>query len=120
MLKKVSFKLNGEKFAVFADSCDELGKFLGLMFKKRDNAKALLFEFKNPNRLRIHSFFVFFPFIAVWISKEGKVIEARKIYPFTFSARPKEKFIKLLEIPINEKYRKETTKFRKMKFFVGD
>ena len=42
-----------------------IGRFFGLMFTLRKNAKALLFDFKKPVKIPIHSWFVFFPFVAV-------------------------------------------------------
>lgn len=84
--------------------CSPLEKITGLMFKERETAKALLFDFKEPTRIRIHSFFVFFPFVAVWLDKKNKVIEIKKITPFTISTRPKKEFNKLIEIPFNKKY----------------
>ncbi len=81
------------------------GKFLGLMFKQKNNADALLFEFNKPTHLKIHSFFVFFPFIAVWLDEDNKLIEIKKIEPFRLSIGPNRKFSKLIEIPINKKYK---------------
>lgn len=74
----------------------------GLMFRKK-NTKPLIFEFDKPKKLRITSLFVFFPFVAVWLDKRNKVIEIKKIKPFTFSIEPKKEFYKLVEIPINDK-----------------
>jgi uncharacterized membrane protein (UPF0127 family) len=82
-----------------------LGKFTGLMFRKRENADALLFDFPNPVRLRIHSFFVFFPFLAVWLDDRNRIIEKKIIQPFNFSVRPKKQFNRLIEIPFNKKYK---------------
>ena len=41
------------------------GKFSGLMFCRREKADSLIFEFKKPTRISIHSFFVFFPFVVL-------------------------------------------------------
>lgn len=120
MLKKVSFSHRGKKFEFVAEDCDSFGKFRGLMFRRREKANALLFDFKKKVNLRIHSFFVFFPFIAIWLDGKGKVIEVKKIRPFSFSASPGRPYQKILEIPINRKYKKETAMLGKMKFFVGD
>lgn len=78
------------------------------MFKRRQNAGALLFEFKKPVNLGIHSFFVFFPFVAVWLDEEDKVIEIKVVKSFTMSVEAKRPYRKLLEIPMNEKYKKKT------------
>jgi len=106
MLKKVSFIYKGKKFDIGARSCNSFRKFLGLMFTRRKKAEALLFDFKKPVDLRIHSFFVFFPFVAVWLDEKNKVIEAKKVRPFALSVGAKKPFAKLVEIPINRKYSK--------------
>lgn len=113
MLKKVSFIYKGKKFDIDARSCNPFRKFLGLMFSRRKKAEALLFDFKKPVDFRIHSFFVFFPFVAVWLDKGNKVIEAKRVRPFTFSVGLKKSFYKIIEIPINGNY-------KKFKFLVGD
>lgn len=87
-------------------NCNEFEKFFGLMFRNRKKARVLLFQFKKPSHIAIHSFFVFFPFIAVWLDDKNKIIEFKKIKPFTLFVRPKEFYYKLLEIPISEKYRR--------------
>lgn len=74
---------------------------LGLMFRSRES-KNLLFEFSSPKRRAIHSYFVFFDFLAVWI-RGGRVLECRVVRPFTFSAVPKEKFDTLIEIPVDKR-----------------
>ena len=113
MLKKVSFNYKGKRFNIAAENCDYLRKISGLMFIGKEKARALLFDFKEPVDLKIHSFFVFFPFIAVWLSEKNEIIEVKKVKPFTFSVRPKEKFSRLLEIPINQKYGKEISRLGK-------
>jgi len=81
-----------------AKRVDEIGMILGLMFRTR-KTRPLLFEFSRDTRIAIHSFFVFFPFKAIWMDEKGKIIEQRIVRPFTFSVRPKKPFRKLLEIP---------------------
>ena len=80
-------------------------KFLGLMFTRRENAKALLFDFKKPTRISIHSLFVFFPFLAIWMDNENNILEVKKVFPWNFSISPKKKFSRLVEIPCNSKYK---------------
>lgn len=109
MHRKTSFKYRGKKISIGVEDCNTFGKFRGLMFRRKEEARALLFDFKRPVSLRLHSLFVFFPFIAVWIDGRGKVIGARKIPPFSFSAMPKKPFRKIIEIPDNTKYKKEIT-----------
>ena len=84
--------------------CNGWHRFKGLMFAQKEKAEALLFDFDKPGREAIHSFFVFFPFVAVWLDSKGKIIETKKIKPFTPFAAPKKPYSRLIEIPINKKY----------------
>lgn len=104
----MKFNLNYQKRNIELDLkiCNWLGRFLGLMFTQRKNAKALLFDFKKPVRIAIHSWFVFFPFVAVWLDDKNKIIDIKTIKPFILFVFPKKSFCKLIEIPINEKYNK--------------
>jgi len=106
MLKKVFFIYKGKKFAINARSCNSFRKFIGLMFSRREKTEALLFAFKKQVDFRIHSFFVFFPFVAVWLDEKNDVIEIKKVTPFTVSVRAKRPYKKLLEIPWSSRYRK--------------
>ena len=81
-----------------------LERVWGLMFKLKENAESLLFEFEKPTETSIHSLFVFFPFVAVWLDKKNKVIDVKRVKPFTLSVSPKRPFSKLIEIPINKRY----------------
>ena len=83
----------------------QFGKFSGLMFKTK-NTKNLLFEFKKETKLPIHSFFVFFPFLAVWLDKKNKILDFKKINPFNPRIRPKKSFSRLIELPFNDKNKK--------------
>jgi uncharacterized membrane protein (UPF0127 family) len=83
------------KHAVKADG---LRKIFGLMFRTRKTS-PLVFEFKNDVHIAIHSFFVFFPFRAIWLDENNKIIEQKTVRPFTFSVCPKRPFRKLIEIP---------------------
>ena len=107
MLKKVSFNFKGKNISIEARECKGLNKFFGLMFKNKEKTNALIFEFKKPVSFRIHSFFVFFSFIAVWIDESNKIIEIRRVKPFTFSIKTKKYYKRLLEIPLNKKYMKK-------------
>jgi len=90
-------RLFGMKKAIKAKG---IQKYIGLMFRTR-KTKPLIFEFSKDVIMAIHSFFVFFPFKAIWLDKKGKVIEKRIVKPFTFHVCPKKAFRKLIEIPIN-------------------
>ena len=95
--------------------CDTvLSKFKGLMFANKDNAQVLVFKFKKPTNQAIHSLFVRFPFISIWLDEHGKVVEIRIIKPWKLYVKSKQKFSKLIEVPINKKYQEIT------KIIVGD
>ncbi len=85
----------------------ELGKIKGLMFHCREKCPAMLFEFKKPTRMRIHSLFVFFKFAAVWLNDKNRIIDLKIVKPFRLSISCKKPFYKLLEIPLNREYHKK-------------
>ncbi len=79
----------------------------GLMFRRKKKARALLFEFSKPVNLKMHSLFVGFSFFAIWLDKDNKVIGKKIIRPWRLSVGPKKPFKKLVEVPINDFYRRE-------------
>lgn len=81
------------------------GRFSGLMFRNKSTSN-LLFEFSRDVSISIHSLFVFFPFLAVWLDGKNRIIEKRIIKPFIFSAKPMKNFRKLVEIPLNNENKK--------------
>jgi uncharacterized membrane protein (UPF0127 family) len=100
----MEINLRKKKIKIDLKTCNYFEKFSGLMFTRREKAKALLFDFKKSVRTAIHSYFVFFPFVAIWLDKENKVIEIKIVKPFIPIIRPKKFFYKLVEIPINKNY----------------
>ena len=76
----------------------------GLMFTRREKAEILLFDFGKSVGRAIHSWFVFFPFLAVWLDDKNKIIEIKKVEPWRFCVHPKNKFFRLVEIPCSKKY----------------
>jgi uncharacterized membrane protein (UPF0127 family) len=77
----------------------------GLMFKAKKKARALVFDFfKKDIKIRFHSFFVFFEFYILWLDRDNKVLEYRKVGPFNPGIMPSVKFRKVVEIPINSNY----------------
>jgi uncharacterized membrane protein (UPF0127 family) len=82
----------------------EFEKIIGLMFHSKERCPAMLFEFKKQTNIRIHSLFVFFPFIAIWLDDKNKVVDIKIVKPFRLSIPSKKPFYKLLEIPLNKKY----------------
>ncbi len=111
-LVPIKFSFAGRNFSTSAIKLSEIGKFFGLMFRTR-KTDNLLFEFKNSRAFGIHSFFVFFSFLALWLDDKNNVISVNKVNPFTFliTAPPNSK--KLLELPLNKKNSDITI------FFVG-
>jgi len=103
-IQKISLNYRGEKFCFNVKTCGFFDTAFGLMFKSRKKAQALLFKFDKSSKIKIHSFFVFFPFVAVWLDSEGKIIEIRKIKPFTPSVSAEKPCSKIIEIPMNKKY----------------
>jgi len=97
-----------------AKECSGWKRAIGLMFKRREKANALIFEFDKPTKMSICSLFVFFPFIAIWLDKKNEVIGSEVVKPFTISVSPKKPFSKLIEIPLNKKYNQLN------KILVGD
>jgi uncharacterized membrane protein (UPF0127 family) len=86
--------------------CNWLNKIVGLMFCRRQKAKALVFNFHKKTKMPIHSFFVFFPFLAIWLDDKNKVMEIKKVRPFTPKISSTNPYFKLLEVPINKRYEK--------------
>jgi uncharacterized membrane protein (UPF0127 family) len=83
----------------------EFGKGIGLMFHSREKCPAMLFEFRKPTKMKIHSLFVFFRFAAIWLDDKNRVIEKKIVKPFRLSVSCKKSFYKLVEIPLNSEYK---------------
>ena len=78
------------------------GRISGLMFRPK-TTENLLFEFRKKTRIKIHSFFVFFNFLAIWIDRKNKVIFWKIIGPFSPAFSPKKSFSKIIEVPLNKR-----------------
>ena len=98
--EKVSFVFDKKKFSVEARRCGFFS--FGLMFRTRET-EPCVFRFEEMTDFKISSLFVPFPFVAVWLDKKGKVMEVRRVEPFTVAVSPKKKYYTLLEIPVNMK-----------------
>lgn len=105
-LKKRKIKINKYRTVSY------FGKYMGLMFKTRETIN-LVFSFNNDVKMSIHSYFVFFKFLAVWIDEKNNVLEYKIVSPFTTLITPKKSFRKLIEIPFNSRNSKI------LEFFVG-
>src|SRR3989344_6413290 len=96
---KFSFNYKKKNFKIEVVECKSLiSKATGLMFRRK--SKPLLFIYKKPTTESIHSFFCK-PFIAVWFYK-NKIIDVKIVDPWKINIKPKDKFDKLLEIPISD------------------
>lgn len=100
MIKKFNFNYKNKKFIMKIKECNNFfSKIFGLMFRK--NSKPLLFNFKRPIRISIHSFFCR-PFIVIWFLNK-RVVDIKRIDSYKISIKPKNEFDKILEIPSNYK-----------------
>ncbi|MBX4196100.1 DUF192 domain-containing protein [Candidatus Pacearchaeota archaeon] len=89
-----------------------LGRATGLMFKT-PSTENLLFDFSRDSKASITSWFVFFPFLAVWLDDKNNILEWKLVDPFVFRIVPRNLFRRLVEIPINKNNEKI------IKFIVG-
>ncbi|MBS3072916.1 hypothetical protein J4477_03725 [Candidatus Pacearchaeota archaeon] len=87
-------------------------KLKGLMFSTRERALPMLFETKNP--LSIHSFFVFYEFLAVWLDDKNNIVDHKIVKPFSIREIAEKDFAKILEIPLNRRY------YDVVNFIVGE
>ena len=102
--KLIGLTYKGKKISFEVRVVPKWYEGIGLMFRFRESASALLFEFKKPVRMAIHSFFVFFPFVAIWLDENYNILDIKRVRPFTPRVLPSGKFTKLVEVPINKNY----------------
>ncbi len=98
---KVGFK--GKKFDVKVRELSLPEQGLGLMFRTK-NCDNLLFD--RRGRWAIHSWFVFFKFLALWLDEKNNVVEWKIVSPFKKYVVPKNDFARLIEVPINARNKK--------------
>ncbi len=96
----MKIRIKNKLIQIKAKRVSNIGAFIGLMFKTK-KTRNLLFEFRKTRRHAIHSFFVFFPFLAVWLDKGNNLLEARIVKPFTSSLKSEKPAAKLIELPLN-------------------
>jgi uncharacterized membrane protein (UPF0127 family) len=108
---KIFFKKN--KFHLEVKRVSFFGRLFGLMFKSK-NTSNLLFDFFRDRREAIHSFFVFFDFLVLWLDEKNKVLGYRKVRPFSPHIKPKFKFRKIVEIPLNDGNKRIVRLFEKV------
>lgn len=111
-IKRVVVNFKGKKIPIKVKNLSLLGMGFGLMFKSRNTDNLL---FNRRGKWGIHSFFVFFPFLALWLDEKNKVIEYKIIKPFCSYIVPKQKFAKLIEIPVNNKNKFIINRFSSVK-----
>ena len=97
----MEFYLGKKKFFSKAESKSFFGKIFGLMFRTRHSGN-MLFSFRKDVRISIHSWFVFFPFLAIWLDEKKKVVDMRIVLPFSTMVLSKKKFRHILELPFND------------------
>lgn len=100
MFFKVRYK--GKTRAIELKKTGFFSMGFGLMFRTRDTSN-LLFDFLSEKRVAITSWFVFFPFLALWIDENFNVIESKIVKPFILGFKPKKNARYLVEVPINHK-----------------
>jgi len=103
--EKVIIKYGEKEIKIEVGLCRGLHQLRGMMFRKRLTARAILFNFRRKSRPAIHSYFVSFPFIAVWLNAKNKVIDHGIVEPKRLWIVPDKPCYSLLEIPINKYYR---------------
>lgn len=103
MVSTVSFYKKKKKISVQAEHTSFFGKYRGLMFRRAKKAPILHFDFVKAGRHAIHSYFVFFDFVAVWLDSKNKIISCELIRPFRTLIVSPAKTTTLIEIPCTSK-----------------
>ncbi len=81
-------------------------QFIGLMFSRR-KTPIRLFSYSSDRKVPIHSWFVFYDFLIVWLDSKNKIVSWKVVKPFTSLVLPTRVCRAFLEIPLDGKYRKE-------------
>ncbi len=104
-------KYKGKRLNINVKKLGKFSKGIGLMFKNK-NSENLLFEFERDINISIHSFFVFFPFLVVWLDSKNKVLEYKIVKPFSFYVNARNSFRKFVEIPLNKNNKEIVNAFK--------
>jgi uncharacterized membrane protein (UPF0127 family) len=99
---KICFR--GKEIEVPVREVQGFGSVRGLMFRSLSRAGPLAFRFGRPARMAIHSLFVRFWFVAIWLDSEGRVMEWRLVRPWLLTVKPRKKYWTLVEVPLSKKY----------------
>lgn len=115
-IKSLEIILSGRKITInIVKRAGFFFKFKGLMFIRRKKAKAILFD--NCPGMGIHSFFVGFDFLTIWLDDTNKVLDFEFVRPFRPYVKSGVKFDKILEIPVNDDYQRIIDIFKGSKRF---
>ena len=90
----------------------------GLILRTR-NTQNLFFKKIFPKNSSLTSYFVFFPFLILWLNKKNKVVDIRIAKPFERKISTRKKFSHIIELPFNNKNKKIIRLFvgkKKIKF----
>ncbi|MEA3399457.1 MAG: hypothetical protein U9R00_03040 [Patescibacteria group bacterium] len=109
---KILFNYKKKKISLEVRKIPKIFEGIGLMFSSK-NTKPVLFSFKKSIKLKIHSYFVFYKFLALWFDEDMKLIDKKIIKPFQLGISPSRKFKYLVEIPFN------SNSDEVLKFLVG-
>lgn len=112
MPERFTFRARHRRFSLLVSRVGYFRRGIGLMFRTRATF-PLLFTFYRPCKVALTSWFVFFPFVAVWLDSRRRVIESRIVFPFTLTIVPSRPAYYLVEIPLNRRNSKIT------RFLVG-
>ena len=94
------FSYNGKRLSLDVKRLGKFSRGIGLMFKS--SPKILLFDFGREVNLSIHSYFVFFPFLAFWLDDKNRVLDWKIVRPFESGIRPHVHYRRLVEVPLTE------------------
>ena len=99
-LVNLKIRCKKKEFNVMVKRANIFQRLFGLMFKsnKTDN---LLFDFQKETNLSLHSLFVFFPFLVLWLNKDNEIIKSRLCKPFELKISTNKLFCKIVELPFN-------------------
>lgn len=96
--------------------CKGLSKYVGLMFSRKIENKALIFEFKREQISAIHMFFVFYPIDLIFLNENKKVVEIKEnLKPFNFYT-PKNKAKYVIELSAGSVKKTKTVIGDKLRF----
>ena len=102
LVMEISFR--GKNLDIPVLEVTGFGRVRGLMLRSLRSAGPLAFVFRRPVRMAIHSLFVRFWFVAIWLDERGEVMEWRVVRPWRLSVRPRRKYWTLVEVPLSKKY----------------